>query len=195
MTAQDYLGAERKLLPRGPAWDVDGTFFGKMLELAAREFARIDADILRLVSEADPRTASVTLLDWFEQWGIPDECLKALGSEDLEAYRQVLLAKITTQGWTFEEFVRLIGATLNYSSVEIGTYDAFTVQSRVDQRVYSDAWKHWFMTVTADRTNVKMLTVDGRANMPLATWGDTLFECLVKSLAPAHLGVVFQYGN
>lgn len=195
LSAADYLDAEKKLLPKGPAWEVDDTFFEKTLTLAALEFARVDGDILKLVDESDPRTASITLRDWFHQWGIPDECLKALTDADLETFRRVLITKITTQGYTFEQFVYLIGQTLGYTSTSVGTYDPFTVSSFVNQRLCDDEWKRWFMTITADSTNVKYFIASSRVDNPLALWGDQLFECLVKSLAPAHLGVIFQYGK
>lgn len=112
-----------------------------MLEIAASEFARVDADILKLIDESDPRTASVTLTDWFYQWGIPDDCLKQYSQASLEEYRNVLVTKIATQGYTFGELVSLIGSSMGYSAVSIENFDTFTVRSRVNQRLYTPDWK------------------------------------------------------
>ncbi len=93
-SASEYLQALRLLLPPGPAWQLDEScYFVKLLELAAREFARIDADITNLIRESDPRTASVTLFNWFDEWGVPEECLKAYSDASLEDYRNVLVTK------------------------------------------------------------------------------------------------------
>lgn len=141
-SASDYLQILKALLPKGPAWDLeDECFFNKMLEIAASEFARVDADILKLIDESDPRTASVTLTDWFYQWGIPDDCLKQYSQASLEEYRNVLVTKIATQGYTFGELVSLIGSSMGYSAVSIENFDTFTVRSRVNQRLYTPDWK------------------------------------------------------
>lgn len=195
-SAEDYYSAEKKLLPPGPAWELpDSCFFMKMLDLAALEFARLDADIARLIAESDPRTASVTLQEWFYQWGIPDDCLAAVSGADIELWRKVLIAKICTQGLAFGELVKLIGQALDYSRTEIGTFPVYTVASRVDKRIYGSRWRDWFMTITVDGTNVQRFRANTRVSQPLAMWGDQIFECLVKSLAPCHCGIIFQYGS
>ena len=96
-SASEYLQIFKALITKGTAWELeDKCFFNKMLEIAALEFARVDADILKLIDESDPRTASVTLADWFYQWGIPDDCLKQYSQATLEEYRNVLVTKIAT---------------------------------------------------------------------------------------------------
>lgn len=194
-TAEQYQEALRKLLPHGPAWDdLDGScFFMKMLTLASLEFARIDADIVRLIDESDPTTASVTLGDWFHQWGIPDECTKNTDAT-LEQLREVLLLKIRALGLTFAELVPIIGKICGYAETKLDTADTFTVASTVDCALYSDDWADWFWTVTVSDLNRKYFTVDGRVNEFLATWGNELFECLIKHYTPAHTGVIFKYG-
>lgn len=195
-SASEYLKALKLLLPPGPAWELDEEcFFYKMLELASREFARIDVDIAVLIRESDPRTASVTLTDWFSAWNIPDECLKNLSNATIEDYRKVLVTKYASQGLTFPELVAIIGEALDYSNVSIASYPIHTVNSTVDKRVYSALWANWFMTITVNKTNVRYFLTTSRANETLAQWGDTLFECLVKSLAPCHTGVIFNYSN
>ena len=117
-TTDNYYDAMKKLLPQGPAWELeDNTFFMKMLYLAALEFARLDADISKMIDESDPQSASVTLLDWFHQWGIPEECRAE--DDDLEVLRTELLIKIRTLGLTFQELVYLIGQSCGYSETKI----------------------------------------------------------------------------
>ena len=193
---REYFQALKLLLPPGPAWDLDDNcFFIKMLNLASREFARIDADIGTLIREADPRTASVTIPDWFKHWGIPDTCLKAYTDATLEDYRKVLVTKYATQGFTFTELVEVIGQALGYSHVCISNFNVFKVNSRVFERVYSPKWSNWFLTITVDKNNSRHFLSTSRVSERLEEWGDVLFECLIKQLAPCHVDVIFQYGD
>lgn len=195
-TADEYQLALKKLLPKGPAWELDdSSFFIKMLQLASLEFARIDADIIRLINESDPRTAEVTLSDWFHQWGIPDECIRLYGEDDITTYVQALIAKISTQGLTFIELLKILATSLGYSGVELGNYEPFTVDSTVDQRLYSEDWIYFVRMITVDKVPVRELTVDSTVDKALAEWGNQFWECMVKSLAPAHLSLIFQYGE
>ena len=195
-SSSEYFQALKLLLPPGPAWKLDeNCYFVKLLELAAREFARIDADIEALIREGDPRTASVTLTDWFDEWGVPDECLKSYSDASLEDYRNVLVTKYATQGYTFSELVKLIGKTLGYSEVSIDNFKIFRVTSRVNERVYSPRWSNWFMTITVNKINERKFLTTSRVSARLAQWGDVLFECMIKNLAPCHTDVIFQYGE
>lgn len=195
-STDDYYQAMKSLLPRGPAWELnDSEPLMQMLYVAAQEFAQIDAAILTLIRESDPRTASVTLSDWFDDWGIPDECLKLIDSAGLDEYKRTLVTKISTLGYSFGELVKLIATSLGYENVKIENFDTFTVNSSVDKAIYDERWKSSFMTITVDKFNPKYFQADWTVEKPLAEWGDQLFECLVKSLAPCHANVIFLYGK
>ena len=195
-STDDYYQAMKSLLPRGPAWELDDSApLMQMLYVAAQEFAQIDADILTLIRESDPRTASVTLSDWFDYWGIPDNCLKLIDSAGLDEYKRTLVTKISTLGYSFGELVALIANSLGYKNVKIENFDTFTTNSSVDKAIYDEHWKSSFMTITVDKFNPKYFQADWTVEKPLAEWGDQLFECLVKSLAPCHANVIFLYGQ
>lgn len=195
-STDDYYQAMKSLLPRGPAWELDDSApLMQMLYVAAQEFAQIDADILTLIRESDPRTASVTLSDWFDDWGIPDNCLKLIDSAGLDEYKRTLVTKISTLGYSFGELVALIANSLGYENVKIENFDTFTTNSSVDKAIYDEHWKSSFMTITVDKFNPKYFQADWTVEKPLAEWGDQLFECLVKSLAPCHANVIFLYGQ
>lgn len=191
---EDYLNQFIKLLPQGPAWELENNKFVKsFLEIAALEFARIDADLAVLIKESDPRYASITLSDYFNQWGIPDDCLKKLENATIEQYRQVLITKISTLGYTFDELVRLLAIAFGYESSNIQGFKPFLVISRVDNRLYNYKWRNWFMTVSIKGQNYGKFKTTSRVNEKLATWGNELFECIVKSLAPCHCDIIFRY--
>lgn len=191
----DYYIAMKQLLPNGPAWELeDSSFFMKMIKLAALEFARVDADIQKLIREADPQTAKATIKEWFKQWGIPEECLKDLDSDN-EQLRDELLIKIRTLGCTFPELVSTIGQFCGYTTTKLDCADIFTCASTVDDRIYSSIWRYWYYMITVDDVNNNYFLSDSRVNKRLNEWGNELFECLIKHYTPAHTGVIFQYGD
>ena len=221
-STDDYYQAMKSLLPRGPAWELDDSApLMQMLYVAAQEFAQIDADILTLIRESDPRTASVTLSDWFDDWGIPDNCLKLIDSAGLDEYKRTLVTKISTLGYSFGELAGtgiivtgdgyiltnkhvvegaskasvILDDGTSYENVKIENFDTFTTNSSVDKAIYDEHWKSSFMTITVDKFNPKYFQADWTVEKPLAEWGDQLFECLVKSLAPCHANVIFLYGQ
>jgi uncharacterized protein YmfQ (DUF2313 family) len=190
-----YLQGMQSLLPQGPAWEFeDDAIFKKFMAVCACEFARIDADIAQLIEESDPRTASLTLSDWFDEWGIPDDCLKLMLNATTEDYRNVLILKITTLGLPFDQLVQVVANLLGYNSY-IGNTDIFTVKSLVSQRIYDDKWRYTALIISVDSTLVKYFRTTSRVSMALAEWGDELWECLIRSLAPAHCNLIFQYGE
>lgn len=193
-TTDNYYDAMKKLLPQGPAWELeDNTFFMKMLYLAALEFARLDADIFKMIDESDPQSASVTLLDWFHQWGIPEECRSE--EDDLEVLITQLLIKIRTLGLTFQELVYLIGQSCGYSETKIDSKHVFTVASTVDDALYSEIWANWFYTINVEKVNSIPFKTTSRVSERLQKWGNELFECLVKHYTPAHTSTIFTYGK
>lgn len=65
MTAADYTGMLRALLPPGAAWNMEaGDTRLDMLAALAEEFARLDARADELLIEADPRTSTELLPEW-----------------------------------------------------------------------------------------------------------------------------------
>ena len=193
-SADEYLCALKKLLPYGPAWeDEQSELMQAVLYLTAKELQRIDTDLARLIDESDPRTASVSLSQWFYEWGIPDDCLKMLEDVSVEQYRSRLIVKIRTLGLTFQELLSVIAQISGIESVTAGRVTPFSVNSTVNDRIYGPNWIHAVLVITASTDGVKYFTADSCVDEHLAQWGNELFECLVRSVAPAHKVIVFQY--
>jgi uncharacterized protein YmfQ (DUF2313 family) len=193
-TVSEYQSALKSLLPQGPAWEDElSDLMVAVIDLASREFQRIDHDISLLIDESDPRTASVTISDWFKEWGIPNDCLKSLANTSVEQWRQLLVTKITTLGLTYTELLSIIAEITGISSVSASRVKPFTAASRVNERLYGPKWDHAVLIISASGTTIKYFTANSRADERLAKWGNELFECLVKSVTPAHKVIVFQY--
>jgi uncharacterized protein YmfQ (DUF2313 family) len=194
-TSEQYMGALQKLLPQGPAWDLEGNeFLYKVLELASLEFARIDNDILMLIREASPETCSVTFDDWCHQWGIPDKCLLDVDA-DLDLYRTLLCLKIYSQGYSFVECINMICNALGFETVSLYTNTLHTVSSPMNTGLYDSQWGLQIIIHTEDETSITYFRTTSSAQRRLAEWGIEVFECIVKSFAPCWAKVVFSYGN
>lgn len=194
-TSEQYMGALQKLLPQGPAWELEGNeFLYKVLELASLEFARIDNDILMLIREASPETCSVTFDDWCHQWGIPDKCLLDVDA-DLDLYRTLLCLKIYSQGYSFVECINMICNALGFETVSLYTNTLHTVSSPMNTGLYDSQWGLQIIIHTEDETSITYFRTTSSAQRRLAEWGIEVFECIVKSFAPCWEKVVFSYGN
>lgn len=195
LTTNDYLHQLDALLPRGPIWRRrEGTLLDSILFAVATEASRIDARAFAIIEENDPRTAQETLQQWFEDWGVPSTCLAVLADPTNEQIRQELLAKITGGGALTAEFFRNLAETLGYHA-RIETCEAFVCTSTVDKPLYGDEWNtvfNLFVRVN-DESQAKIFNTTWTVDQPLAKWGDQLLECLIRSMAPAHVTVIFEY--
>lgn len=193
-SVDNYLTALKGLLPKGPAWeDKQSEEMDAVLYLTAKELQRLDLDIAQLIDEADPRTASATLSQWYKEWGIPDECLKALSSTTSDQWRQILVTKIRSLGLTYSELLVVIARVSGMKSATAQRVEPFTTASRTDARLYGRSWDHAVLIISATADQIQYFRTSSRTDERLAKWGNQLFECLVKSVSPAHKVLVFSY--
>ena len=107
--------------------------------------------------------------------------------------RQALLLQVRRSGLT-KEFYRELGAIFDID-IETGSSDPFSVDSRVDARLYGADWAHAYVIVvrTSLTTNRAYFTAISRVDERLSTWGISFIECLIRKNAPAHAEVIFEY--
>lgn len=196
MSDRDYDQALTNLLPPGPAWTrQQGSPGSAVLTSGANVLSRIDAIAMRLIDEADPRTCTETFEDWLRVYGIPDECMQAVDDLTEAQMRQALLLLVRRSGIT-HQFYKELGAIFDID-IETGSSDPFSVDSRVDARLYGADWSHAYVIVvrTSLTTNRAYFTAISRVDERLSTWGISFIECLIRKNAPAHAEVIFEYGN
>lgn len=197
LTERDYTKQINALLPRGPVWTRrTGGLIDAILYAAACEFARVDAAAHRILTESDPRTSSQLLQQWFDDWGVPSECLAALADPTREQMRQDLLAKITSNAGLTKQFFVDLSAVLGYT-VEVETFTPHDVTCTVADRLYDDDWRTVFVMNVAvrDETDLELFDATWTVDQPLAVFGNAVLECVVRALAPAHTTVIFSYGD
>lgn len=195
MTENDYRQQVDALLPRGPLWKPKkGGVVDAVLYALSREAARIDARACSVIEEADPRTSYEELERWFADYGIPSECLAAIADPSLEQMRQELLAKITSNLGLTKAFFESLAGTLGFSA-EVETYREHNVNDNAECPLYSAEWST-AMTLgvkVRGRNGAEEFNTTWAVDQPLARWGNSLLECVVRALAPAHVYVIFSY--
>lgn len=195
MTENDYRHQVDALLPRGPLWKPKkGGVIDAVLYALSREAARIDARACTVIEEADPRTSYEELERWFADYGIPSECLAAIADPSLEQMRQELLAKITSNLGLTKAFFESLAGTLGFSA-EVETYREHNVNDNAECPLYSAEWST-AMTLgvkVRGRNGAEEFNTTWAVDQPLARWGNSLLECVVRALAPAHVYVIFSY--
>ena len=195
MTENDYRHQVDALLPRGPLWKPKkGGVVDAVLYALSREAARIDARACAVIEEADLRTSYEELERWFADYGIPSECLAAIADPSLEQMRQELLAKITSNLGLTKAFFESLAGTLGFSA-EVETYREHNVNDNAECPLYSAEWST-AMTLgvkVRGRNGAEEFNTTWAVDQPLARWGNSLLECVVRALAPAHVYVIFYY--
>jgi uncharacterized protein YmfQ (DUF2313 family) len=197
LTESDYSQQLKALLPKGPIWQsVTGSVLDSILTAFSKEFARVDARALDIVDENDPRTAMETLQTWFDDWGIPSACLAAISDPTNEQMRSELISKITSSRSLTPAYFEDVAAAAGYDA-DVVTYEVYTVADTVDKQMFGNEWNTAFSMAIRVNDDGGMTVFDTTwtCDQPLGAWGDAFLECLIKNLVPAHVIVIFEYGE
>ncbi len=199
--SSDYVSQVKALLPPGPAWPRGdaASLFAMFIEVWASEFARTHERIEVLLDEADPRKTLECFEEWLDEWGIPDECLKAWAgitrdSMTVTELRRSLLHKIRTPGGQSAAYFISLAKVFGYT-ITVEEYTPWHVLRSVNDLFASEDW-HYCWRVTSyfeGASNMAYHNTLGSVREPLAWWGDGLIECLITRYKPAHTRVFFAY--
>lgn len=193
LSAEDYLVQAQALLPPGPAWPREAdAFITRLLEALCLEYARVDARVLGLLDEADPRTTGELLLDWERVAGLPDGCVADSGEQQTIAQRRAaLVARLTMLGAQSASYYVALAASLGYA-ISVTEFDVHDVDDDVDAPVYGEDWAHAWQ-VTAALYQVIESDVESSVDDALAAWSNVALECVLNRFKPAHTVLIFAY--
>lgn len=213
--ARDYLVMIQALLPRGSAWVREpGAILSRLLAAAAEELARLDSAAWHLLDETNPQSTVEALEDWERLLGLPDEC--GLMSSTLDERRAQVLRKLVRPVGQDIPFFESLAASMGYDATveefrpfaaDAGGADEYlndapgggTVDSSLVPAVFTpsnyDAWLFVFRLNVADEFPIRWFQAESSgAEDYLATWGNSVFECVISRARPAHTIVLFGYG-
>lgn len=190
LTADDYFGQLKALLPPGPAWDMEqSAYASQLLHGWAEELARVYNRAQDLVEESDPRTTLELLLDYERIFGLPTDCM-AGQDLTLEQRRQALVSQMVSVGGQSRAYFIALAAAAGYT-VTITEFKKHTVLSGVNYPLYDEAWHYAWRIEGADPFVITYWKVNGGVNEPLASWGNNLLVCLLRRFKPAHTVLIF----
>ena len=196
LAATDYQTLLQQLLPYGPAWTDDpDAGITRLFTGLAQELARLDTRAWQLIEEADPRTTSELFADWERVAGLPDPYVIALGGQQMQPQLQAaLVSKLVQVGGQSRAYFIAVARAMGFAiAITEGWKEVDTVISPVNNPLANSRWIYvWTITTPVGDTKTT-LTVNGRVSDPLAAWGNTLLECVMRRIKPAHTTLLFSY--
>lgn len=198
-TADDFTQALLALLPRGKAWPKDASSVQvQTLSFIGPTFARLSSRSEHLIVDAFPSTSVELLSTWEALLGLPDPCAgPATTIADRQA--QVVAKLLGTGGQAVQlliDFAARFGYTITITeqAPATGTLTHLVAGDTAGKRLVTDAGNAIFTyQVNAPLASSSHFVAGSHAGEPLAAWGDTVLECVMDEVKPAHCKVIFAY--
>ncbi len=191
-TDADYTRALANLLPPGRAWSRDpDSVQMQALGCYAKTFRRSSDSAVELLTDSFPASAVNLLPEWEATLGLPDPCAGV--SPTLQGRRAQVVARFSVGGGQSVRDFEAYAAGLGYS-IAVKQFAPF----RMGQNACGDSLGglDWFYTwaVVVEKNTVTNFSV-GRATVgeALSSWGNSVLECELNAIAPAHTILQFHY--
>lgn len=194
--APSYATEMLALMPKGPIWPrrLSGVW-GQLLTAFGSEPARVDVASRKLLDELDPRTAQDMFEDWLIAYGLPDPCIAAPLSQDVQ--RQRLMQLVTMKGSTTVQFLTAIAYNVGYD-IYIETFaPARMGMVRMGDRLNGHAFA-WAMAIHAPEVAVQRMFMGlSRMGDRLSSFGNDSLECVMRRHVRATTlpNLVFAYAD
>lgn len=190
-TDADYLAGLLDLLPTGAIWprDPDSVQVQSLAPLV-KTYTRNGGRAADLLTDARPVAPVELLPEWQRSLGLPDPCAGV--SPSLETEQQQVAARFVASGGQSIAYYVGVAAALGYP-ISITMFRPFGAGMAVGQPLYGTDWAHAWQ-VNAPTFNVASFSAGhSAAGDPLASWGNTVLQCELQRLAPAHTVLLFNY--
>lgn len=188
----DFLSALQAILPRGRVWPKEpDAIQTQTLNGLAPTFSRISQAANDLLVDAFPETTFELLPEWEETLGLPDPCAGV--SPTIQARRAQVLARFIGNGGQSAPYFILYAKNLGFA-VTITSYTPFRMgQQRMGDQLGGPDWAFTWAINSALNTLVSFRMGQSAMGEPLESWGNTVLECELSSIAPAHTLLKFNY--
>ncbi|SFT73666.1 YmfQ family protein [Halomonas saccharevitans] len=195
LTADDYRRLLFQLLPPGMVWPTEPeSNVQRLLDGSAQEYARVDARVLELLTEVDPRQADVLFPEWEASYGLPSACAPA--GQSLTDRRVALIGRIVGRGGMRQQDYIDLAEGLGYEGAIIVEHQEATVElgggvgprgAEIGDPMNGETWL-WAWDVLVPNGVVREAVVGAsEIGDPLRSWGDELVECALHEAAPSWL--------
>lgn len=190
--AANFLAALQALLPRGKVWSRDPEAeITQSLSGLAPVYERQTARANNLLVDAFPLTTIELLPEWEATLGLPDPCAGL--SPTLAARRAQVVARVTAKGGQSVAYFIAFALSLGYTVTVTQFIPARAGILRAGQALRGAAWAHAWQINAPLNTVTQMRVGIGKAGEPLAFWSNTVLECQLNEVKPAHTVLIFSY--
>lgn len=180
----------RALLPP-QSYDPNADNISLSCEADGLTLDRVYSDAQTILDGLDPFAHQAWLADYERVYGLPDECTPTNAPLDVRL-RQLAIALRERRGISREHYYWL-AAALGYA-ITIEEYRPFVAGSRAGEDLFNGDWRYVWVVRAANSGVRRFAAGRSTAGEPLQAWGNELFECVFRRLAPAHTLVHFAYG-
>ncbi|MET3135271.1 uncharacterized protein YmfQ (DUF2313 family) [Oxalobacteraceae bacterium GrIS 1.11] len=191
-TALDYLSALQALLPRGRVWprerDAAQT---KALSGLMPTYERQNLRANHLLVDAFPTTTVELLPEWEDTLGLPDPCAGV--APTIQARRAQVVARFTGSGGQSVAYMKAFAFSLGYSIDITQFVPARAGVLRVGMPLCGNDFAHAWNVSAPLNTSFAFRAGASAAGEPLSSIGNTVLECELREIAPAHTTVFFTY--
>ena len=189
--ADDYLALFQDLLPHGPVWPREpDAVMSRTLASLMPVWARLAARDANLLIDAFPSTTVELLPEWEASLGLPDPC--AGTSPTIQARQQQVVARFTADGGQSIPYFVQFAAALGYP-ITITEFAPSRFGRPFGLPFGGLAWAHTWQ-VNAPTFTVEQFAFGRDAfGEPYASWGNTVLQCELQRLKPAHTVLIFSY--
>lgn len=190
--ASDFLTALQALMPRGLAWPRDpASVMGQVVAGLSPTWARHTARNNYLLVDAFPSTSVELLPQWEAALGLPDPC--AGEAPTLQGRQQQVVARFTATGGQSAPYFIGYALALGYM-VTITEFTPFRVgQQRMGCQLGTQDWAFTWQINSPLNTETYFRTGLSGAGEALASWGNTVLQCEINEIKPAHTYLNFAY--
>jgi uncharacterized protein YmfQ (DUF2313 family) len=191
MSATDLLAGLQRDMPHGDIWprDPDSVQAQCLLPLM-QQFARLAARDNNLLIDAFPASTVEMLTDWENALGLPDPCAGI--SPSIETRRAQVVARFTAQGGQSINYLIAFAQTLGYT-ITITEFTPFRFGKTFGQPMLGTQWAYAWQVNAPSITENFFQFGAGSFGDQFATYGNTVLQCELARLCPAHTKLFFQY--
>ncbi|MCB6182302.1 DUF2313 domain-containing protein [Leeia sp. TBRC 13508] len=144
-----------------------------------------------VIDAMSPATCPVSMIpDWESVYGLPDPCTPR-GSLSISSRRQRLIAKEKELGGLSKTYFIALAASIGFQ-ISITELGAYTCEMSCESPVADEGWD-FVWQINAPSVSIQEATVEDGVETPLRYWGNTLLECVLRPLRPAHTILLFAY--
>ncbi|AQS84014.1 phage tail protein [Acetobacter aceti] len=188
--AESFAKALSSLLPGGRIWSREPDDTPSLLALALGQvYERHSARSLNLLTDAFPASTTELLDEWQQSVGLPDPC--AGDNPTLAQQRSQIVARLTDNGGSSKQYFISLAAALGYT-ISIDEFAPSRFGRKFGGKFGDDDWAcAWRVNMpTFTVTNLKFGDLFGKS---FASWGDTVLQCELERIKPAHTVLIFNY--